>query len=215
MVFSGPSFKVLDIAVSRSYFSFMSASFRTDKINTDKRMKILRKFLPVAFMGFMIAIAIEVKAQDMVADNDVIQTELQEIPSIDGAEIPQSENTEVMSDEKTKKDKLIQNFLILNSKYFRTGDLLYIKERLSSMDEDQIMLVNNLDYVNPTVNLVVSLLVGNVGVDRFLIGQAGWGVLKLVTLGGLGVWTIVDWFQIKSLTKKYNMKLFNEATMLM
>jgi len=77
------------------------------------------------------------------------------------------------------------------------------------------MLVSGLDYVSPTTNLVVSILVGSLGVDRFLIGQTGLGVLKLITCGGLGIWTIIDWFQIQKLTKKYNYKIFNEAILMM
>lgn len=57
-------------------------------------------------------------------------------------------------------------------------------------------------------------LIGHWGFDRFFIKQIGLGILKLFTGGGGGIWTIVDWFRIGGLTKKANMKKFNENLML-
>ena len=48
----------------------------------------------------------------------------------------------------------------------------------------------------PTINghhvLLVSVLFGTFGVDRFMIGQVGLGVLKLLSCGGFGVWHVID-----------------------
>ncbi len=43
-----------------------------------------------------------------------------------------------------------------------------------------------------TVALILSILVGELGVDRFYTGSIMLGILKLVTFGGCGVWWIID-----------------------
>lgn len=47
----------------------------------------------------------------------------------------------------------------------------------------------NLNWI---LTLVMSILFGGLGVDRFMMGQVGWGLLKLFTAGGFGVWWLID-----------------------
>lgn len=56
-------------------------------------------------------------------------------------------------------------------------------------EEKQIEKPPTKDFM---VAAMLSLFVGWLGVDRFYLGRAGTGILKLITLGGLGLWYLID-----------------------
>lgn len=93
-----------------------------------------------------------------------------------------------------------------NSKYYDASKLGYIKQELLEMNEDQFRNIQFIDNRDPLIMLIISIVGGTFGIDRMLLGQVGLGVLKLITGGGLGIWTLIDWFLIMNMTKQYNLE---------
>lgn len=100
----------------------------------------------------------------------------------------------------------VDMYLMSNAKFFQSHHLNYIRERLMLADDSKWMMIQSVDLKDPTMILVVSILAGSLGIDRFLIGDTGLGVGKLITCGGLGIWAIVDWFLIMDATRQKNME---------
>ncbi len=46
-----------------------------------------------------------------------------------------------------------------------------------------------------TTMILISLFLGGLGIDRFLMGYSNWW-LKLITLGGCGIWALIDLIKI-------------------
>lgn len=98
----------------------------------------------------------------------------------------------------------VDMFIMSNSKFFESHQLGMIREKLVTMDDSKWATIQTLQFRDPTLMLIVSLLGGSFGIDRFIIGDTGMGVGKLLTCGGLGIWTIVDWFLIMGATREKN-----------
>lgn len=102
-------------------------------------------------------------------------------------------------------------FMMSNSKFFEGHSLPLIRERLEKLEDEKWPVMQTTQYKDPTIILIVSLLGGALGIDRFMIGDTGLGVAKLLTCGGLGIWQIVDWFLIMGAAREKNMEKFMQA----
>jgi hypothetical protein len=92
-------------------------------------------------------------------------------------------------------------FLLSNGKFLENHQMNMIRERLVTLDDSKWAMLSTVQLKDPTITLIVSILIGGLGIDRFMIGDTGLGVGKLLTCGGLGIWTIIDWFLIQKATR--------------
>ena len=98
----------------------------------------------------------------------------------------------------------VDMFFLANAKYFPEAKAVFLKDKLRAMDDEKFSLVSTIGLKDPTTVLLMSIFFGSLGVDRFMIGDTGMGILKLLTGGCCGILTIVDWFTISKKTKEVN-----------
>ncbi len=78
--------------------------------------------------------------------------------------------------------------------------------------KDQALFNAQYDSVkkDPGTMLILSVLLGGLGVDRFMLQDMGLGLLKLFTFGGCGILWLIDIFTTKERTAEYNRKKAND-----
>lgn len=98
----------------------------------------------------------------------------------------------------------VDMYIMTNQKYFPAEKIMYLKEKLAAMDENKFTMVSTVELKDPTTILLVSIFLGSLGIDRFMLGDTGMGILKLLTGGCCGILTIIDWFTVSKKTKELN-----------
>ena len=98
----------------------------------------------------------------------------------------------------------IDMYLMTNTKYFPEEKMMYLQERLRTMDDQRFSMISTIQLKDPTTLLLVSIFLGSLGIDRFMLGDTGLGILKLLTCGCCGILTIVDWFTVMGRTRELN-----------
>lgn len=104
----------------------------------------------------------------------------------------------------------VDMYLMTHARYFQGHHINYIREKLLATDENRFAHILSANLKDPSNIQLVSLFAGQLGIDRFMIGDTGIGVGKLLTCGGFGIWTIVDWFSIQDATKQKNMEMLQQ-----
>ena len=99
----------------------------------------------------------------------------------------------------------IDLYLTTNAKYFEPTAIPIIRQKMENASEDTLLTLQATELKDPTTVLLISIFLGTLGIDRFMIGDIGMGILKLLTGGLCGILTIIDWFTISKKTKQINL----------
>lgn len=100
----------------------------------------------------------------------------------------------------------VDMFLMTQGKYFEGYQLGAIRDQLLKLDDSKFIMLQAANLKDPTTTLIISIVGGSLGIDRFFLGDTGLGIAKLLTCGGIGIWAIVDWFLIQGRARELNME---------
>ncbi|WP_455035771.1 TM2 domain-containing protein [Leptotrichia massiliensis] len=101
----------------------------------------------------------------------------------------------------------VQQYIMANAKFFPEDSIIELRARLSRLSQNQFNAIQGIQLKDPMIMLLLSFFLGSWGIDRFLLKEIGLGIIKLLTAGGCGIWTIIDWFLVMNRTREFNYKL--------
>ncbi|HBZ34030.1 MAG TPA: hypothetical protein DEO38_02900 [Bacteroidales bacterium] len=104
----------------------------------------------------------------------------------------------------------VDMFIMTHGKQLPQQQLSFIREKLLSLSDDKWATLSQIEFKDATLALIISLIFGTFGIDRFYIGDIGTGIGKLITCGGFGFWTIIDLFLIMDATRNVNYTMLQQ-----
>ena len=102
----------------------------------------------------------------------------------------------------------INMFIGMNAENFNQQDLMVIKQKLETMDDDKFYLIQGTEFQKPSTILLIAVLLG---FERFWLDDIALGIVKIITFFGCGIWWLADIFTAKERAKKYNFKKFTQS----
>lgn len=95
-------------------------------------------------------------------------------------------------------------YVMTNQKYLPAEKITMLRDKLLAADDSKMAMISSIEMKDPTTVLLISIFLGSLGIDRFMLGETGMGILKLLTGGCCGILTIIDWFTVQNKAKEIN-----------
>ena len=103
-----------------------------------------------------------------------------------------------------KLDGKITNAELRNIATIAKGEKLSLKEKIAlkifgKKIGKKMMTTSNMlgsDGKSQLIALILAFFVGGLGIHRFYLGYTWQGIVQLLTFGGCGIWTLIDFIRI-------------------
>lgn len=98
----------------------------------------------------------------------------------------------------------VHDYLKENEGLFPDEYVETIKKLLSNADPKLSSEIKNIKLKKPSTMTIISLFLGWLGIDRFILGDYVYGFIKLLSYGIFGLGWIIDIVRMKKDTKYFN-----------
>lgn len=101
----------------------------------------------------------------------------------------------------------IDMFVAEKGKFFTKNAIEILVKNLQEVSDNKYDILISQRFKRPILMPVVTWFLGFWGVDRFMIGDTGLGVFKLLTFGGFLFFNLYDLFTLHRKARAYNFDL--------
>ncbi len=107
------------------------------------------------------------------------------------------------------RENEISEFSLKYQNYFNVNAWYAILAYLQTCDDDSFKrVINSASFIKPNTLVMHAIFLGLFGVDRFVVGDIGLGVVKVLTLGQFLIGYVVDILTAEKRALEYNYEVF-------
>lgn len=95
-------------------------------------------------------------------------------------------------------------WLMANQDKLPSEKLGILKSALEKVDESKLDALMGVELKSPMTIFLLAWFCGWLSLDRFLLGNVGVGIARILTLQGLLIWNLVDLITAMKRTRMFN-----------